>query len=375
QNQQPSVVQWFIHLGATGYNAMGEKQELTSVASDYVDKGKVDLGVVKGYNAAVDKPLFDQFVKQQLPTLNSQKLDQWFTSAILAIPAVMMQACNALQPKYNSPPRVDPALGDHLGDVNYHGGHVIDGIANIYLVFWIDNSFQPVSPKYVSLTKQFVKDIVQTSLYANSLQYRDALGRCPTGARLAGTFIDRRPFPADIVAKRTDPKLVSSNKDLWAAMDDLAHHVGQQELTDVAAKQGWNAQDYHNFLILLPTLNWGCGWHGSLTINGQPGAPFAQVSYPYYNGKEQCGNGPPQSPNHDHIADIATGIISHELLEGVADPQPGSTGGWDEIADKCPLPSDTVDPQTNGNVTWNGHHYSIQEEYDNLRHGCVLEGP
>lgn len=230
----------------------------------------------------------------------------------------------------------------------------------------------------MSVVTQFAKDIGQSPLYANLIQYPDALGRCPIGARLAGSFVDHRPFPPDLLTKRKDPNL-ASDQNLQQAMDKLTDQAWRKELADVAAQQRWNTQDYHNFFIFLPTMSWGCGYHSHLTINGipdvgPPGSPWAFISYPYYDGQEQCSN-VPQSPSGDHVADIATGIVSHELLEGVADPQPGYKLGWDEIADKCPLPPSTIDSQTNGNVTWNGHHYAIQEEYDNLRHGCVLEGP
>jgi hypothetical protein len=60
-------------------------------------------------------------------------------------------------------------------------------------------------------------------------------------------------------------------------------------------------------------------------------------------------------------------------MEGVADPYPPT--GWGEIADPCPLPADTIDPTTHANVVWNGHPYLLQEEWDNFRKGCVLEGP
>src|SRR5256885_15593200 len=84
--------------------------------------------------------------------------------------------------------------------MTYHYSNVIDGTANIYLIFWIDASLQSPSPKYVSLVEQFVKDLGQSPLYANLLQYRDALGEHPTGATLAGTFIYTHPFPSSLVA-------------------------------------------------------------------------------------------------------------------------------------------------------------------------------
>ncbi len=383
QNQQPSVVQWFTHLGTTGYSSTQEKQELISVAGA-VDQGKIDPKVVNGYNAAIDKPLFDQFVRQRLPTLSSRTLDWWFTDAILAIPTMTEPACKATFPQYTRSPHVDISKSsDDQKDSVYHGGRVVDGVANIYLIFWVDDAFQSASPKYVSLVTQFVQDIGQSSLYANLLQYHDALGRCPTGAKFAGTAVDNSPFPPDLVANRKDPNLRSDQK-LRDAMGKLTDQVWRKEIADVTAKQHWNTQDYHNFFIILPTMSWGCGYHSYLTINGvpnvgPPGSPWAYIAYPYYNGKEQCVF-LPQSPNGDHIADTATDIISHELSEGVADPQQSYKAGWDEIADKCQFLASgaiaaTVDPATNGNVTWNGHHYAIQEEYSNLRHGCVLEGP
>ena len=68
-------------------------------------------------------------------------------------------ACRVRTPHYNPPPRVDPTTdSDHAGDLTYGGGHVIDGVANVYLIYCVDDSVQPFGPKYVSLTEQFVKD-------------------------------------------------------------------------------------------------------------------------------------------------------------------------------------------------------------------------
>jgi hypothetical protein len=387
QNQQPSVVQWFIHLGATGYNAVQEKQELTSVDSDYVAKGKVDPKVVRGYNAVVDKPLFDQFVKQQLPTLGSQRLDQWFTSAILALQASVKQACNVRPPTYNPSPRVIPPRDSSLtSDLTYQGGHVIDSIANIYLIFWIDASYQTASPKYVNLIEQFVQDMGQSPLYANLVQYHDALGRCPTGARLAGTFVDNQPFPQNLVADHENASVSG---------DVLEAHIGEaskQEIADVAAKQGWDTKNYHNLFVSLPTMalgngsiRGGCGGGNHSVLpsgvnsqgRGDP-SPYALILYPFGKGDEGCAL--KESPNQDPVVDDTFTALSHELSEAVSDPYPGS--GWDssgasgEMGDKCAfIPDDTIDPTTQGNVTWNGHSYAIQPEWDNLQHGCVWQGP
>jgi hypothetical protein len=381
QNQQPSVVQQFIHLGAPGYSSLKEKQELISVDSNYVDRGKVDPKLVKGYNAAIDKPLFDQFVKQQLPVLSSHKLDQWFTSVILTIPAIMKQACDIRQPSYNPSPRVDSPDSSHTGDLPYLGGHVIDGIANVYLIYWVDESIQPFDPQYVSLTEQFVKDFVRSPLYTNLLQYHDALDQCPTGARLTGTFVDKRPFPPSVVAERSDPNITGDQ--LHQDIDDAA----RKEIAGVAAKNSWNTQDYHNvYGMLLPIVDskpGGCGGgaHNWLHIgaNGkQNGSPFMFLPYScgFLTSSSNQDTNAQDAPNQDIAADNMIGVISHEFSETVSDPYvDGWTGNGGEMADKCPLPPDTIDPQAHGNVTWNGHHYVIQEEYSNLRHSCVLQGP
>jgi len=255
----------------------------------------------------------------------------------------------------------------------YGGGHVIDGKANVYLVFWIDATFQPASPLYVSLTEQFVQDVGQSPLYANVSQYHDAQNLHPACAVLAGTFIDTRPFPPNLVAAW---KNGAGNVD---QPDPLSDPIWRNELASVAAQQGWDTQDYHNVFVLLPTMRWGpCGYHNYLKDGGQVGSPWAYVSFPYdkSNGQERCADAP-QSPNNDPTADVTVDTLSHEISEAVSNPL---LNAWRshgaEMADKCQFISPaTINPRTHGNLTWQGHTYIVQEEYDNLRHGCVVSGP
>ncbi|HWS83096.1 MAG TPA: hypothetical protein VN207_02435 [Ktedonobacteraceae bacterium] len=297
--------------------------------------------------------------------------------------AYMKQVCDRLQPRYNPPPQVDSPDSSHAGDLPYAKGHVIDGIANIYMIYWSDPSTQPFSPKFVSLTEQFIKDFGQSPLYANLSQYRDTLGQCPTGARLAGTFVDHRPFSANVLAERKDPNVTG---------DQLTHDLdtqARQEIAGVAAKQGWNTQDYHNvYGMLLPIADAklgacvGSAYHNVIlmgTNSQQYGSPFMFLPYPCgvlgYLPPNQDTN-PRYAPNRDPYADGMVWLISHELVETVSDPDfNGWTGNGGEIADKCDGVSYHVNPRTHGNVTWNRHHYGVEKSFDNLRHGCVLEGP
>jgi hypothetical protein len=254
--------------------------------------------------------------------------------------------------------------------MTYGYGQVMDGVANVYLIFWIDASFQRPSPKYVSLVEQFVNDMGRSSFYANLVQYRNGFGLHPTGARLAGTFIDTHPFPSRLVAARNAPnyKSLKNNRTATAAW--------RQEVQKVADSRKWSTQNYHNLFILLPTMSWDCGSHSYLTINQLQGSPYAVVPYPYTNRRELCAL-TQQSPNQDHSADITINNISRQIMAASSNPY---GNGWSssngDIASKCHFISRaTIDPKTKGNVIWQGHTYLIQEEYDNYRHGCVLKGP
>src|SRR5690242_11258362 len=91
----------------------------------------------KGYHSTADQLSSDQVVNQQL------SVEQFLTHAILtatpsprsSVAPSPSSSSNKNWPKYSPPPRVDPLADptDH-GDMIYHNGPVVDGIANIYLI-------------------------------------------------------------------------------------------------------------------------------------------------------------------------------------------------------------------------------------------------
>lgn len=378
--QEPSLVQLAGQIGYPGDFYLLERQELMNVDKMYIDLNKVDPLVVKGYNATVDKPLFDQFAKQ-LSSINNQSLDQLVTGAILATQppgqAGKSQACNVMPPIYKPLPQVDPS-SDGAGNVTYHGGHVIDGTANVYLIFWIDPTFQsPSSAKYLPLIEQFVKDAGRSSYYMNLLQYDDSSTRCPANAQLAGKYVDTQPFPQNVLANQKNPK---ADPKVVHNVDDQAI---RQEIASVAAQKRWNTQDYHNVFVILPILSERstCGTHDWLHTgtNGlQRGSPFIFIPYlqPQAQGKLWCDM--TQSPNHDPATDNTIYALSNMLVAAITAPYADS---WNDashmdLAGKCisPVPPQ-IDPKTKGNVNWQGDIYVVSEAYDNLRQGCVLKGP
>jgi hypothetical protein len=86
--QKPSLAQLLSQHGIKLNIYQLERQELATVDANEIDRGSVDLKVIKDYNAVTDKSLFDQFIKQQLPIISNQTVDQFFTNAILDSRAV-----------------------------------------------------------------------------------------------------------------------------------------------------------------------------------------------------------------------------------------------------------------------------------------------
>jgi hypothetical protein len=278
------------------------------------------------------------------------------------------ESSNALT--FSAAPLVQPANPGKQGNMTYAGGHVIDGTANVYLIFWQAPSFPKLSPKYMSVLTRFITDVGSSPLYAMLSQYTDSSGRSPTGVKLAGVFLDTHPFPQTLVddlnQQNFNPKVMDQ--------------VWRKEVTDIAAQQGLNTKSYHNVFAVLPNTRRpdACGYHNVLPGRG---APYLFVGFSSQNGKVVQGcnhSGASVFPSGDPFADIAASTLSHELIETATDPQIngwGSGGNNDEIGDKCNEAPYGLNRITKGDVTWQGHPYLVQREYDNNQHGCTLKGP
>lgn len=123
-----------------------------------------------------------------------------------------------------------------------------------------------------------------------------------------------------------------------------------------------------------PSSFFFCAYHGSVD--------FADIGHvilsiePYQN-VPGCQAAPPD-PN-GILADSTNSVLSHELIESITDPDPGS--GW--VAAKSLLAlgaeiGDLCEPLGNNNaqfldpvISLNGHNYEIQTEYSNKFHACA----
>ena len=238
----------------------------------------------------------------------------------------------------------------------------------VYAIFWEPKgSF--VSSKFNMLVKRYFRDVGGSGLYANNGQYTDSSGQAPTGAELAGTFVDRSPYPATPVLQDSDI---------------------QNEVTHAMSVQGWQPGITHVFFVYTaanesicftelglcsPPLGSMCGYHfGFRTSSGvvlYAGMPYAG------NSLAQC-YGLTTSPNKDIAADAEVNVTSHEQMEAATDPEAsgwfGSGGLTDEIGDKCAGVFGPVNAQ-GADIYFKGHPYILQEEWDNAISGCALTGP
>jgi Phosphate-induced protein 1 conserved region len=264
------------------------------------------------------------------------------------------------------------AHASSTGNLIYHGGPVMAGNMKAYAIFW-EPSGSVVSSTYNELIQRYFKDVGDSGLYANNQQYTQADGRAPTHAKLAGTFVDTSPYPSTPFLQDADI---------------------QQEITHAMSVQGWKPGINHAFFvytalnefICTPSLFFGgvcsapfgnpCAYHFGF---GTPDGVVLYGAMPYMaNDLAHC-YGLSTSPNHDIAADAEISATSHEQMELATDPL--ATGWFDatgllngEIGDKCAGVFGPLDA-TGANVSFNGHPYIVQEEWDNAVSGCAISGP
>lgn len=114
-----------------------------------------------------------------------------------------------------------------------------------------------------------------------------------------------------------------------------------------------------------------CGFHGSVVFNDIGKTlftvqPFQDVTF---CGVDNASGDPSQPTPNGLQQDTTYSTLSHEVIETITDPDPGT--GWvnalapaypSEIGDLCAFIPE--------NTTLDDHLYRIQTEYSNKQHGC-----
>jgi hypothetical protein len=241
-------------------------------------------------------------------------------------------------------------------NLSYHGGPVMTGTASVYAIFWEPTA--NVETNYNSLIQQYFGDIGGSALYHNNIQYTNSSGGYASNATLAASWVDTRSYPRS-------PLLDS----------DI-----QGEVSHALSTKGWSSSTGKIFFVFTQksenicidsshsecASNYFCAYHNYF------GSNTLYATMPYA-ASFSCNPG--SSPNHND-ADQTINVTSHEEIEAATDPLLNAwydtTGS--EIGDKCAWKFGSLN-SSGGDVTWNGHNYIVQKEWDNKAKGCVLSGP
>ncbi|HET8844061.1 MAG TPA: RICIN domain-containing protein, partial [Ktedonobacteraceae bacterium] len=280
---------------------------------------------------------------------------------------------------------INPAVANPYSYLNssYHGGQVMTGVMNVYLIFWEPGG--NVSAQYHGLIEQYFSDVSTSPFYQNLKQYTDAQGAFPEGSQIAGTWIDSASYPATAGM----PANTIQDSDI------------ENEVYHAQSVNSWPTGDSHSLFFVFLQKDEGlcvdsaltsctpnvtsssnvsvfCAYHTYGTVNTS--MLYAAIPYsasPSYRG--DCTPTAPHStpvgstPNGDD-ADLTLSVVAHEQMEAATDPY---FDGWYnpmfgyEIADTCAW---TYGPNNDqgADVVWNNHGYTLQQIWSNALASCII---
>ena len=230
--------------------------------------------------------------------------------------------------------------------------------ANAYAIFW-EPTGSYVSPTYNSLILRYFGDVGSSRLYHNNTQYTQSGGGFPSSAVLASSWVDTAAYPGST----------------------LSDAQVQREVTHAQAVNHWSSSIHNIFFVFTARgenicSGNSCSFTSFCAYHGAFGSSTIYAAMPY-TGTNLSACGVSTSPNHDFDADSTINVTSHEQIEAATDPLLNAwydLAGY-EIGDKCAWIFGPTN-SNGGDVTWNGHTYEVQKEWDNyLSRGCVLSGP
>ncbi len=237
-------------------------------------------------------------------------------------------------------------------------GVFLETKANAYAIFW-EPTGSYVSPTYNSLIRRYFGDVGGSPLYHNNTQYTQTGGGFPNNAVLAGSWVDTAAYPSKTLSDAQVQGEVTHAKGVnhWSSSIDNVFFVFTAKGENICDGSSCSFTSF-------------CAYHGYF------GSNTLYAAMPY-TGTNLSACGVSTSPNHDFDADSTINVTSHEQMEAATDPLLNAwydLAGY-EIGDKCAWIFGPTN-QYGGDVTWNGHTYEVQKEWDNhLSRGCVLSGP
>jgi hypothetical protein len=260
-----------------------------------------------------------------------------------------------------------------FGNLRYHNGPTKRSTSTTYAIFW-EPSGSTVSATYNSLIQRYFGDMGGSGLYNIDTQYYDGGGHIANSSSLGGAWVDTAAYPTSGCSASVTPAGCVSDAQI------------QAEVSRALSVNGWTGGLNRVFFVFTArgegscynssncSFTQFCAYHSNYTSGGQT---ILYANMPYVDtDASACDIPSGKSPNGDIAADSTINVTSHEHMEAVTDPEGNAWYDWFgyEIGDKCAWTFGAVG--SNGaNVTWNGHAYIAQREWDNHISGCTLSGP
>jgi hypothetical protein len=256
-----------------------------------------------------------------------------------------------------------PSPGFYPDDLTFFGGAVIKSLKNhdVYVDCALKNGGCWGNPS------KFLTDLSLSNFIHIADQYvgTTATNRYPVGTAMATTFT---LFTNTIGQSDLLSVVHAAAKKLGVGYGHM-YHVFLPSGVDTCFDQTSICYSPDN-----PSTFVFCAYHGSVTFSDIGHVLFSVEPYQNVPG---CQAAPPD-PN-GILADSTNSVLSHELIESITDPDPGT--GW--VANNSLLAlgaeiGDLCEPTGNSNfqfldpvISLNGHSYELQCEYSNKFHACA----
>ena len=267
------------------------------------------------------------------------------------------------------------------GDLIYHGGPVMR-TNTTYAIYWVPSgfSYNGNNSNYENTINQYFTDVAAdsglgTNVYSTDLQYSDTTGHIAYDSTFGGSTVVTTTFP---------PSGCDDGISSVCLTDDQL----QTEVQSVVSAQHWPHNMTTQYFLFTPedvgscfdssseicAYTYYCAYHNYFTTGS---GPIIYANQPWTAGTAGCDEG--QYPNSSD-ADPTLNVVSHEHNEAITDPDT-ETGWYDkkgyENGDKCAWTFGSVSGSNGSfyNQTINGHHYFLQQEYNNAGQNCVQNVP
>jgi hypothetical protein len=269
------------------------------------------------------------------------------------------------------PGKVPPDIVNQGNGIDYHGGSIMPGTPNVYLIWYGNWKAGPApsdSPATVSLVTNFFRNNSGSPYGLINSTYGDT-NRDVTGLVNVGASAKALTYP--LGKSLSDGSIVQIvTKVISAGMlpKDVNGIYFVMTTSDVNETSGFCASY--------------CGWHNHTSIAG------TDIKYGFIGNSDRCPNtceAQTVSPNNNSGADGMINTAAGELVEAISDPD--LNAWWSlqtgfENADQCAWKFGTLLGGSIGNggynQTMNGVNYLVQMNWENARGGgCdnFLGGP